>query len=97
MVCFFEVTLSHCAFFAHSLIHTEAQCAVIHFFSSLKASNLCDFQLSTGGGRLIISSDGVWDALSDEVALDCCRGMPVEAAAAQIVKVECYFFHENSN
>ncbi|KAJ6954972.1 protein phosphatase 2C 12 [Populus alba x Populus x berolinensis] len=38
------------------------------------------------GGRLIISSDGVWDALSDEVALDCCRGMPVEAAAAQIVK-----------
>ncbi|PNT49428.2 hypothetical protein POPTR_002G127300v4 [Populus trichocarpa] len=43
-------------------------------------------KLSTGGGRLIISSDGVWDALSDEVALDCCRGMPVEAAAAQIVK-----------
>ncbi|KAF9687575.1 hypothetical protein SADUNF_Sadunf02G0107700 [Salix dunnii] len=43
-------------------------------------------KLSTGGGRLIISSDGVWDALSEEVALDCCRGLPVEAAAAQIVK-----------
>ncbi|KAF2324401.1 hypothetical protein GH714_013642 [Hevea brasiliensis] len=38
------------------------------------------------GGRLIISSDGVWDALSAEEALDCCRGMPAEAAAAQIVK-----------
>ncbi|CAN1323766.1 Probable protein phosphatase 2C 12 [Linum perenne] len=43
-------------------------------------------ELSTGGGRLIISSDGVWDSLSAEVALDCCRGMPPEAAASQIVK-----------
>ncbi|KAK3231429.1 hypothetical protein Dsin_003310 [Dipteronia sinensis] len=43
-------------------------------------------KLSTAGGRLVISSDGVWDALSAETALDCCRGMPVEAAAAQIVK-----------
>lgn len=45
-------------------------------------------QLSTAGGRLIISSDGVWDALSAEAALDCCRGMPPDAAAAQIVKVQ---------
>lgn len=44
-------------------------------------------QLSTAGGRLIISSDGVWDALAAETALDCCRGMPADAAAAQIVKV----------
>ena len=44
-------------------------------------------QLSTAGGRLIISSDGVWDALSAEAALDCCRGMTADAAAAQIVKV----------
>ncbi|CAN0922281.1 Probable protein phosphatase 2C 12 [Linum grandiflorum] len=43
-------------------------------------------KLSTGGGRLIISSDGVWDALTAEVALDCCRGMPPDAAASQIVK-----------
>lgn len=43
-------------------------------------------KLSTAGGRLIISSDGVWDALSAEAALDCCRGMPAEASAAQIVK-----------
>ncbi|CAN1273982.1 Probable protein phosphatase 2C 12 [Linum perenne] len=44
-------------------------------------------KLSTGGGRLIISSDGVWDALTAETALDCCRGMPPDAAASQIVKV----------
>ncbi|KAL4274029.1 hypothetical protein GQ457_13G020150 [Hibiscus cannabinus] len=43
-------------------------------------------KISTAGGRIIISSDGVWDALSAEVALDCCRGMPPDAAAAKIVK-----------
>lgn len=48
-------------------------------------------KLSTSGGRLIISSDGVWDALSAEAALDCCRGMPAEAAAAQIVKEAVQF------
>lgn len=43
-------------------------------------------KLSSSGGRLIISSDGVWDALSPEVAVDCCRGMPPDVAASQIVK-----------
>ncbi|XP_028118827.1 probable protein phosphatase 2C 12 [Camellia sinensis] len=43
-------------------------------------------ELSTAGGRLIISSDGVWDALSAEKAFDCCRGMAADAAASQIVK-----------
>ncbi|GMH04043.1 hypothetical protein Nepgr_005882 [Nepenthes gracilis] len=43
-------------------------------------------KLPTAGGRLIISSDGVWDALSFETALDCCRGLSAEAAAAQVVK-----------
>ncbi|KAA8528547.1 hypothetical protein F0562_035902 [Nyssa sinensis] len=43
-------------------------------------------KMSSGGGRLIISSDGVWDALSAETALECCRGMPADAAASQIVK-----------
>ncbi|KAL0314836.1 UNVERIFIED_CONTAM: putative protein phosphatase 2C 12 [Sesamum angustifolium] len=43
-------------------------------------------KLSSTGGRLIISSDGVWDALSAEAAFECCRGMPADAAAAQIVK-----------
>ncbi|KAL3505187.1 hypothetical protein ACH5RR_035028 [Cinchona calisaya] len=43
-------------------------------------------KLSSAGGRLIISSDGVWDALPAEKAFDCCRGMPADAAAAQIVK-----------
>ncbi|XP_047955586.1 probable protein phosphatase 2C 12 [Salvia hispanica] len=43
-------------------------------------------KLSSTGGRLIISSDGVWDALSAETAFECCRGMPPDAAASQIVK-----------
>ncbi|CAL5415436.1 unnamed protein product [Camellia sinensis] len=43
-------------------------------------------KLSTAGGRLIISSDGVWDALSAEKAFDCCRGLAADAAASQIVK-----------
>ncbi|EPS59533.1 hypothetical protein M569_15272, partial [Genlisea aurea] len=43
-------------------------------------------KLSSGGGRLIVASDGVWDALSLEMAFDSCRGMPAEAAAAHIVK-----------
>ncbi|CAL5206003.1 unnamed protein product [Lathyrus oleraceus] len=43
-------------------------------------------KLSTAGGRLVICSDGVWDSLPAEVALDCCRGMSAEAAAPQIVK-----------
>ncbi|QHN93589.1 putative protein phosphatase 2C [Arachis hypogaea] len=42
-------------------------------------------KLSSAGGRLVISSDGVWDSLTPEVALDCCRGMSAEAAAPQIV------------
>ncbi|XP_062099362.1 probable protein phosphatase 2C 12 isoform X1 [Humulus lupulus] len=43
-------------------------------------------KLSTSGGRLIISSDGVWDALSAEAALECCRSMSADSAATQIVK-----------
>ncbi|KAL2346396.1 hypothetical protein Fmac_000396 [Flemingia macrophylla] len=43
-------------------------------------------KLSTAGGRVVISSDGVWDALTAEMALDCCRGMSADAAASHIVK-----------
>ncbi|KAJ6806257.1 putative protein phosphatase 2C 12 isoform X1 [Iris pallida] len=43
-------------------------------------------KLSNAGGRLIISSDGVWDALSFESAFNCSRGMAADAAASQIVK-----------
>ncbi|XP_010519103.1 PREDICTED: probable protein phosphatase 2C 12 [Tarenaya hassleriana] len=43
-------------------------------------------KLSSAGGRLIISSDGVWDALTAETALDCCRGLHPEPAAEQVVK-----------
>ncbi|XP_071731439.1 probable protein phosphatase 2C 12 [Rutidosis leptorrhynchoides] len=43
-------------------------------------------KLSSAGGRMIIASDGVWDAMSAEAALVCCRGLQPDAAAAQIVK-----------
>ncbi|GAA0174516.1 protein phosphatase [Lithospermum erythrorhizon] len=43
-------------------------------------------KLSSAGGRLVIASDGVWDALSAESAVECCRGMPPDEAATEIVK-----------
>nr|GEX84815.1 probable protein phosphatase 2C 12 [Tanacetum cinerariifolium] len=43
-------------------------------------------KLSSAGGRMIIASDGVWDAMSAEAALVCSRGLPPDTAAAQIVK-----------
>ena len=49
-------------------------------------------QLSKKGGRLIIASDGVWDALSCEVAAQCCRGLPPDLAAMQVVKVVTYIY-----
>ncbi|PWZ07948.1 Aquaporin SIP1-1 [Zea mays] len=42
--------------------------------------------LSNAGGRLIISSDSVWDAWTIEMAFKCARGLPPEAATEQIVK-----------
>lgn len=48
-------------------------------------------KLSFAGGRLIISSDGVWDALSSEKALSCARGLAPDEAAAQIVKEAVQF------
>ncbi|KAJ7555884.1 hypothetical protein O6H91_05G058900 [Diphasiastrum complanatum] len=45
-------------------------------------------KLSSAGGRLIIASDGVWDALSSDKAANSCRGLPAELAAKQIVKVK---------
>uniref|UniRef100_A0A0D9W5M3 protein-serine/threonine phosphatase n=1 Tax=Leersia perrieri TaxID=77586 RepID=A0A0D9W5M3_9ORYZ len=41
-------------------------------------------KLSSTGGRIIISSDGVWDALTAETAFSCAQGLPPEAAADQI-------------
>ncbi|XP_047320135.1 probable protein phosphatase 2C 15 [Impatiens glandulifera] len=43
-------------------------------------------KLSSVGGRLIIASDGIWDALSSEEAAKSCRGLPAELAARQVVK-----------
>lgn len=43
-------------------------------------------KLSNTGGRLIIASDGIWDALSSELAAQSCRGLPAELAAKMVVK-----------
>ncbi|CAK9328425.1 unnamed protein product [Citrullus colocynthis] len=43
-------------------------------------------KLSNAGGRLIIASDGIWDALSSEMAAKSCRGLPAELAAKLVVK-----------
>ncbi|KAG1347088.1 putative protein phosphatase 2C 15 [Cocos nucifera] len=43
-------------------------------------------KLSNAGGRLIIASDGIWDALPSEMAANSCRGLPAELAARQVVK-----------
>ncbi|PKA64659.1 putative protein phosphatase 2C 15 [Apostasia shenzhenica] len=43
-------------------------------------------KLSNAGGRLIIASDGIWDALPSEIAANCCRGLPAELACRQVVK-----------
>lgn len=47
-------------------------------------------QLSNVGGRLIIASDGIWDALSSDMAAKSCHGLPAEIAARQVVKVSCF-------
>lgn len=43
-------------------------------------------KLSNIGGRLIIASDGIWDALPSEAAAKACRGLPAELAAKLVVK-----------
>ncbi|KAK4760624.1 hypothetical protein SAY87_005517 [Trapa incisa] len=43
-------------------------------------------KLSNLGGRLIIASDGIWDALSSDMAARSCHGLPAELAAKQVVK-----------
>lgn len=48
---------------------------------------LISMKLSNGGGRLIIASDGIWDALSSEIAAKSCRGLPAERASRLVVKV----------
>ncbi|EPS69183.1 hypothetical protein M569_05581, partial [Genlisea aurea] len=43
-------------------------------------------KLSNAGGRLIIASDGIWDALSSDIAAQSCRGLPAHLAAKLVVK-----------
>ena len=41
------------------------------------------------GGRIIIASDGVWDDLTCEMALDCSRGFPSDVAANKLNRIVC--------
>ncbi|XP_047314163.1 probable protein phosphatase 2C 5 [Impatiens glandulifera] len=43
-------------------------------------------KLPSSGGRLIIASDGVWDALTSDMAAQSCRGLPADLAAKLVVK-----------
>lgn len=43
-------------------------------------------KLSNAGGRLIVASDGIWDALSSHMAAQSCRGLPADLAAKLVVK-----------
>jgi hypothetical protein len=58
-------------------------------FQITNLTKICLFfpQLSNAGGRLIIASDGIWDALSNDTAAMSCRGLPAELAAKLVVKV----------
>lgn len=57
------------------------------FSSSVVLTMFMYCQLSNAGGRLIIASDGIWDALPSEMAAKSCRGLPAKLAAVQVVKV----------
>jgi serine/threonine protein phosphatase PrpC len=41
--------------------------------------------LPLGGARLVIASDGLWDAVSPKSALHHVRGMPASKAATELV------------
>lgn len=41
--------------------------------------------LPVGGARLVIASDGLWDALNPKTALHHARGMPASKAATELV------------
>jgi hypothetical protein len=64
-------------------LHTSVHCNTILIFYL----NFFLLQLSNAGGRIIIASDGVWDDLSFEMALECSRGYPSDIAANRIVNV----------
>lgn len=62
-------------------------CFVIYKQTLTLFFKLVYIKLSNLGGRLIIASDGIWDALSSEAAAKTCRGLSAELAARQVVKV----------
>ena len=49
--------------------------------------------LPASGGRVIIASDGLWDAVAPKTAAHHARGMPANKAARELVQVLPPFFH----
>lgn len=43
-------------------------------------------KIPPSGGRIIMASDGLWDAVTSEKAAKCSRGLPATAAAPALVK-----------
>lgn len=71
--------------YCHSFFSELNSCIYFSFLLNLNIS--IHMQLSNTGGRLIIASDGIWDALTSEMAANSCRDLPAELAARQVVKV----------
>lgn len=69
-----------------SWFHSHGLSLLTFYFNAYKLLLLIS-QLSNGGGRLIIASDGIWDALSSDIAAKACRGVSAELAAKLVVKV----------
>ena len=43
--------------------------------------------LPIGGGRLVLASDGLWDAVAPKTALHHVRGAPASKAAQELVRL----------
>lgn len=42
--------------------------------------------LPTGGGRLVLASDGLWDLVKPHTAAHHVRGLPASKAASELVR-----------
>lgn len=43
------------------------------------------------GGRIVVASDGLWDAVTPKTALHHIRGMPASKAGRELVQVSSNF------
>eukprot|EP00897_Mesotaenium_endlicherianum_P005581 jgi/Mesen1/5050/ME000252S04166 len=50
------------------------------------ARGAATFSVPRSGGRIIMASDGLWDAVDNDRAAKLCRGLPASTAASALVK-----------